>query len=82
MHHVFLGRSIGRTLGTTIEINGSVTKFGPGVLWDSRIAQVVDAIRAGEIDGEIYSDTEVWVDQDSFEHWQSSATHDAVTESE
>jgi hypothetical protein len=52
MHHQLVGRPIGSTLST------------PGIpLYDSRVIKIADAIRAGEIEGEIYADGEVWANQ-------------------
>jgi hypothetical protein len=71
MHHQFVGRPIGtvkniafdsNNLGPAFSVNA---KFGPGVLWDSRVSKIIDAIRAGEIEGEVYSDGEVWADPQS-----------------
>lgn len=61
MQHQFVGRPIGKVEGGSSSINGLDISLGPGLLYDSRVVKIADAIRAGEIEGEIYSDGEVWV---------------------
>lgn len=41
----------------------AIAKLGFG--YDSRILEIIEAIRAGEIEGDIYSDGEVWADSQS-----------------
>jgi hypothetical protein len=65
VNHQFVGRPIGKLENASLEINGEVSSFGPGVLYDSNTAAVADEIRLGNIVGEIYADGEVWADPHS-----------------
>jgi hypothetical protein len=67
MNYQLIGRPIGKIESASVEVNGSkLTNFGPGLLYDSRVVVIADAIRAGELEGEIYADGEVWADSRSF----------------
>lgn len=62
MNHQFVGRPIGKVENVSVEVDGEVASFGPGVMYDQRTLAIADAIRAGNIDGDIYADGEVWAD--------------------
>ena len=65
MHHVYIGGPIGKIEEMSVEVNGSITNFERGVIYESRVLEVIDAVRAGEIEGEVYGDGEVWANPQS-----------------
>ena len=65
MNHQLVGRPIGKVKSVSVETSDGVQQFGSGVLWDDRTLKVVEAIRAGDVEGEVYSDGEVWVNTQS-----------------
>lgn len=52
----------------TLTVGDSV-QFDAGKLYEARVLQIAAAICAGEIDGEIYSDGEVWASEASHAQW-------------
>lgn len=48
-----------------METSDGVQQFGSGVLWDDRVLKVVQAIRCGDVEGDVYADGEVWADPQS-----------------
>jgi hypothetical protein len=73
MNHVFIGRPIGKVDSATMEVNGTLTNFGPGKLYHARVAEIADAIGTGAIDGDVYADGEVYADPDSVEKFFAAA---------
>lgn len=67
MANQFVGRPIGKVGSVSVETSDGVKQAGSGMLYDDRVLKIVAAIRAGEIEGDVYADGEVWADSRSLQ---------------